>query len=735
MSDIFEDLMNFSALKNSNGVGFNKRVEEKTVNENTENMKPSDKLLLKIKNKGFNLGQMQNMLKTRGNQLVISCAGSGKTTSLIFKILYDIKTGYATRAVKTSTDATIRVPEKIWVSTFLKTGAEELANSLRKWQNQLGEVDISSAVTFSTLHAEFKRALAAMGINTTIVSAKDNSNYLKEVVRPLQLRNGNNKPLNSENYRDLESALAYTRGRLDPTRYSHDTYTELGIGPTIIDSILDSWKQKRKSAGVVDFEDLQEILFRECYVKQNEEVIQFLRERYNFIYIDEFQDTSQIQYALLKVYCMGCKQVVAVGDDDQTIYTWRGSDNKIITEKFAEDFNPIKNLLSVNYRCPSNILSAISPCIENNQGRFQKNLTSYKEGGTVRYLPALSYKTMVSNLSDLIYEDVKEGRSVAVLCRVNSDGLMPALILDKLNEISFSISGEGMTLDSYIGRMVLSIIKLFTEKNSPSVKRALNMLVWDEYGVNRLMKICKSNKVSIWTIEEDDLTYSCPEIAEHVLKWRAWRESMGEVATLKLVLQEYRVKIFQKDTQFNAVARSVIASVETLVDYFNYDFVQDFEMELEDINERLKARMKKGNTNVKITTVHEFKGKEADSVYVWNASEGVFPIKDAEDHVDTFEEERRVFYIANTRAKELNTLIYLKNKPSCFLAEMDLDDAVELGSTSGNIQGKIESEEAQEKALRLFEKNCLSEEDKKDVFLPTENSEIYEENEFWGRED
>lgn len=735
MSDIFEDLMNFTSLESPSREDFKGRVEDKKANEVTETMKPSDKLLLKIKNKGFNLGQMQNMLKTRGNQLVISCAGSGKTTSLIFKIMYDIKTGYATRAVQTSTGATIRVPEKIWVSTFLKTGADELANSLRKWQNQLGETDVSSAVTFSTLHAEFKRALTAMGINTSIVSVKDNSNYLKEVVKPLQLRNGNNKPLNSENYRDLESALAYTRGRLDPTRYIHDTYAELGIGPTIIDSILDGWKQKRKRAGVVDFEDLQEILFRECYVKQNEEVIQFLRERYNFIYIDEFQDTSQIQYALLKVYSMGCKQVVAVGDDDQTIYTWRGSDNKIITKKFAEDFNPTKNLLSVNYRCPSSILNAISPSIENNQGRFQKNLSSYKEGGTVRYLPALSYKTMVSNLSDLIYEDVKAGRSVAVLCRVNSDGLMPALILDKLNEISFSISGEGMTLDSYIGRMVLSIVKLFTEKNSPSVKRALNMLDWDEYGVNRLMKICKANKVSIWTIGEDDLTYSCPEVAKHVLKWRAWRESMGEVAALKLVLQEYRVNIFQKDTQFNAVARSVIASVETLVDYFNYDFVQDFEMELEDINERLKARMKKSNTNVKITTVHEFKGKEADSVYVWNASEGVFPIKDAEDHADTFEEERRVFYIANTRAKELSTLIYLKNKPSCFLAEMNLDDAIELGSTVGSVQGKIKSEEAQERALKLFEKDCLSEEDKKDVFLPTENSTLYEENEFWGREE
>ena len=447
---VFDELMNY---RNSS-VGANTKEEPK------KKIKPSEQLLIDIKNEGFDLSQMEAVLKTRGNQLVISCAGSGKTTVMVFKIIYDLKTGYATRVMETNGNS-VRIPEKIWVSTFLKSGAEELKFALRKWQGRLHCPDTSSAIQFSTLHAEFKRALTAMGISTNIVSAKDNSNYLKEAVKPYQLINGNGNHLNAEDYRNLEGALTYTRGRLDYTRYIHDEYTDLNIGETIIDAILRDWKAFRIKNGVCDFEDLQERLYYECYERNNQEVIDFLSKRYNFIYVDEFQDTSQIQYKLLQIYSIGCKQVMVVGDDDQTIYSWRGSDNKIITQDFIEDFSPVKNMLSVNFRCPSNILNAIKPCIKNNSTRFDKELTSFSEGGKVRYLPAGSYSKMVSSLSDLIYEDAKNNKSVVILCRVNSDGLMPALILDKLGNFSFSISGDGMTLDSYIGRTVLSIVKLF----------------------------------------------------------------------------------------------------------------------------------------------------------------------------------------------------------------------------------------------------------------------------------
>lgn len=643
-------------------------------NENLTKLKPSERLLAEIKEFGFELSQLETVLKCRGNQLVLSCAGSGKTTALIFKVIYDQKTGYATKQVQVNGN-NVRVTDSTWVCTFLKSGAEELKSSLVKWQRRLHCIDTASAIQFSTLHAEFKRALNSMGISTEIISESDNLKYLKDIVKVYCIMDSNGRPLNSEQVRDLQGALTYTRNRLDSSRYLRDTYTEFNIPPNMVDAILKDWKDCRKKDKVCDFEDLQEMLYHECYVKNNAEVINYLSNRFNFIYIDEFQDTSQIQYALIKIYGSKCRQLVAIGDDDQTIYSWRGSYNGIITREFMEDFHPTKNDLSINYRCPENILNSIKPSISCNTDRFEKDLVSYRKGGRVRYGGFMNYKHMVTTLSELVMEDIKADRSVAILCRVNSDGLMPALILDKLNNVSFSISGEGMTLDSYIGRTVMNIVKLFTEKTTAAVRNALGYLSWNTYLINNLMRVCKNNQMSIWTVNEKDLLYSCPELAQRILIWRKWREEKGDLEALKCVLQDYRVNVFYKDSQFNDVVKSVLYSVETLLDYYNYEYVEDFLMELEDINERLKARKKKSGMRVCIATVHEYKGKEADSIYVWNDSEDIFPYKGTEDVLEEFEEERRVHYIANTRAREINTIMYLKNKPGCFLQEMNLEGA------------------------------------------------------------
>lgn len=706
-NDIFQNLMAYSRNGKS---------------EDLKAMKPSDRLLAEIKSFGFEMSQLETVLRCKGNQLILSCAGSGKTTALIFKVIYDQKTGFASKVVEVNNNK-VRVADSTWVCTFLKSGAEELKTSLIKWQRRLHCADTSAAISFSTLHAEFKRALNSMSITTNIIKEADNSRYLKEIVKGYALTI-EGKPLNSEHLRDLEGALTYTRNRLDESRYQNDIYDELNIGPTLIDAILRDWKARRMKEGFCDFEDLQERLYEECYVKNNQEVIAYLSKRYNFIYIDEFQDTSQIQYALLKIYGSQARQVVAIGDDDQTIYSWRGSYNGIITKEFLEDFSPTKNDLSINFRCPSNILNAIKPSIKNNVNRFDKDLSSFKEGGKVRFGAYGNYKHMVSSLCDMVYDDVKENRSVAILCRVNSDGLMPAIILDKMGNVSFSISGDGMTLDSYIGRTVLSVIKLFTERCTPAVKSALNLLTWDTYCINNLMKVCKSNKLSIWTIDEHDLSYSCPSIAGRLLEWRRWRQAYGDIGALKLVLQDYRTNVFQKSTQFNDVVKSVISSVETLLDYYDYEYVEDFLSELEDINERLKARKKKSNTQIRIATVHEFKGKEADSVYVWNDSKEVFPYRGSEERDEEFEEERRIHYIACTRAKQINTLMFLRTRPGSFVDEMDLGDAEDITyeKTEGQAIAKLGKRMQEEVNLEKFEKFATDDDGSED-------------NPYWGLEE
>ena len=465
---------------------------------------------------------------------------------------------------------------------------------------------------------------------------------------------------------------------------------------------------------MVDFDDLQELLWEECYLRNNKELISFLSSRYAYMYIDEFQDTSQVQYEVLKVYASEAKGLFVIGDDDQTIYSWRGSDHKIITEKFIEDFNPAVQNLSVNYRCPKNILDAIKPSIVLNKDRHTKDLESFGEGGTVRVIEGSGYSDMAEKLVNCVYRDLEDGLSVAILCRVNSDGLLPAMMFDKLDRLSFSISGEGMTLNSYIGRLVLSIVKLFTEKSSPAVKRALEQLVWDKSGIANLMKVCKTNKMSIWTIDMADLCYSCPELGNIIAEWRRWKDSFGEVGCLSRVLDYYRVNVFQKDTQFNNVVRSTLQAVSTMLNVSGCESASEFEFDLDNMNERLLGRVKLYRHKVQIATVHEYKGKEADSVYVWNDSVDVFPIKGADENIDEYEEERRIHYIACTRAKKISTLVYLRDKQGAFVDEMDLSNAERMQVVLGTAVDEIAENSIEAGNLRGFIKRALSGADTED---------------------
>ena len=129
---------------------------------------------------------------------------------------------------------------------------------------------------------------------------------------------------------------------------------------------------------------------------------------------------------------------------------------------------------------------------------------------------------------------------------------------------------------------------------------------------------------------------------------------------------------------------------------------------MEEINERLKARVKSTKTRVVIATVHEYKGKEADSVYIWNDSEGIYPYKDSMDSPEELEEERRVHYIACTRARQKSTIMYLKGQEGMFVTELDLSKATEMrGETSGSMRKNLETKMREEAGLKMFEQSAV----------------------------
>ena len=704
MADLLKELESFSSgleeVKPKEQVVGTGYVKEKDT--------ASERFLERISEMGYDLTELVGALKTWGNQLVLSCAGSGKTTFTVLKLLYGTKTGKLTQKVEINGN-TVRTMARIWVSTFLRSGAKELEYEVAKWNKKLGYVDTSKSISFSTIHAEFKSVLNACGISTNFINAKDNSVALRNIVKRFGVRS-NGKFLNSEQLTDLEGALTYTRNRLDENRYVHQVYTDLGLTSIEIDAILNDWYKAREAAGKMDFEDLQDILYTKLFVEEDQNIIDCVTDRYDFLFIDEFQDTSQKQYAILKVYMQHAKQTVVVGDDDQTIYSWRGSDHQIITKKFIEDFSPSVSKLSTNYRCPANIVNSIVPSIERNSERLEKSIRASKEGGEVRLGVFPTYNAMVKKLNDLIYQDISDRMNVAIICRENSDGLLPAMMLDRDGRFSFSISGEGMSLNSYMVKQAMNVVRLVSEKATSGVASALKQLTYSTWEVDSLVSALKNSGETIWNVPMDEVSYSCPSISGILEEWRNVYRSVeeGKISEMDLVeylLSYYHNFVYEKESTYNMRMRSILSSFVVLVRSDGFSSASEFLYELNEMNLRLQSRMKLNNVDIRIVTVHEFKGKEVDSGYVWNDSFEVFPHKKAETQ-EELEEERRNHYIACTRPKKRLTIMTIQGKEGMFISEMDLSNAIRVDTVSGakgSLKGREDSVEARNRRRLLGE--------------------------------
>lgn len=995
-------------------------LSEKAYNELSENEKATYK-------KGYHLTEFANMLMQDGDCLIISGAGSGKTTALTFKIMKDILSGEATKQVDIGGN-TVTVVDDIFVGTFLKTGADELKASVEKWQRKMGYIVTTNRMQFGTLHAEFKRVLNAMGVKTPIGSADDIRKCLNKAIDSLGISRSDGHSLSFDDYAVIESIVCYYRNRLSSEKYQHPACEDYYLIPDILDKLVAYFAQERSNAGIMDFEDLQELLYKYLYVTPNKAVQDFVANRYKYIYIDEFQDTSEIQYAILKFYARGrlnCNKIcdnllkqsnggtifddlytgqvtrgkfVAIGDDDQCfvegqrvfidggtaniedigvsdriltavggdavrngkiesvssryysgktyivttssgrriqltgnhicfarlnsmdnclylcytmedgfelsftpygervwligkytsfdeltcyydeylkdyevltlapyrdnyafgvklledkgysferphqwgnsptflrltmmgnendnttiaynsdtkrgieilskmlnrydctrgintdiaftlanavksafkleddiiaiqygikltnkhynfvpasslctglyvpvfnkghiseeeiisidiedytgkvydinvkdtrnyvvdgvfchncIYSWRGSSLSVMLRDFTADFAPTTLKLSKNYRCPSNILNPILTSIARNTDRYPKELVSAREGGVFNAYHFVGLPLMLEHFMHQVEDDIKQGYNIAVICRTNFDGLIPALLLEMNKRHTFSISSQAMTLSYPLPRSILGVCRLFIDKSSPAVKSSLELLAgYDKNNVRKIMDKLKADasvgiSSSIWTLDIKDINYTCPTLmpiisgVRGILSRPQISNESNEIEALKFLYSYMLTTVYAKNNSYCLRVRSYIEAILYLLKSKNYDSVSDFYSEVINCNERLKSRIKKDNTPISIVTVHEFKGKERDSVYVWHDSKDLFPANKTDlDNEVQVAEERRVHYIACTRARKKCTIYALRNSHGMFLDEMNC-----VPSDPTVISGKIE---------------------------------------------
>lgn len=636
----------------------------------------TEQFLDKVEEAGYDLTYIKPILESTGNVLINAAAGSGKTTALVLKLYYDFVNG---RMLDTN-EYGMPVLLPVWVGTFLKSGQKDLSKQISRMGKRLGMVDLSTRVVVNTLHAEFYQACKLLGYSADVISDEDNKKLFTKALRDYGFRYSTSEV-------DAEySRVLNMRGSMD-------------IAPEYV-GVLNNWKSYRFSRGLIDFEDMQEILYKAAVKEARPEVRDLLSTRYRRCYFDEAQDVSKIQYEILKVYGLGkglakdsgnivedrsSGAVVMIGDDDQSIYSWRGSDISILTRRYPDDFNASVYQNPVNYRTPQGILGAVIPCIEKNENRFDKPLKSAKSGGVLRYGEMTDLAAMGKTLATLIDNDTLKGKSVAVLVRTNSEGVVPAMALAS-EGIDFSLSSSEMTLNGSVGNSAQGVIDLVNNGTGTLALRALGDLISDNTVVEAMRKYIKESNKGIWGISNEDLMYSLSDKeAARLIAWKTkYNKTFGGSEVLVDVLG-YLVDKLDKGrsaSPWNLRRCAVFTALRNMAISEGPDSkIADVSRKFGALRDALSSKyetLKRGYSRaVEIATVHEYKGREAQSVYVWNASKGVFPNKLAisSGKQEDYEEERRIFYIACTRARETETIFSLKGSKSPFLPEMDLSHA------------------------------------------------------------
>lgn len=358
------------------------------------------------------------------------------------------------------------------------------------------------------------------------------------------------------------------------------------------------------------------------------------------------------------------------------IYTWRGSDNDIIEWQFTQDFNPTENCLSTNYRCPSNILNPVIPSIKNNKTQHEIPLKSSKEGGEMYAYSFADNRGMIMRLMNDIEEDLQKGYNIVILCRTNFDGMIPAFTLEQQHRFDFSISGTNMTLNSALPRSIFRCASLFTERSTNAVRQSLELLVGRQnaWKIKEFVYVLQNDKESIFTIDLDDIKFSVPFLYDLISTLREYRDRNEDIEGLKYLYNYMVTEVYQGDSTYCENARAYIELLLVIIDTHNFDNVFDFCEKIQEYSDNLVLRVGKPKVPIQIATVHEYKGKERDSVYIWNDSTDIFPSKRADlSNEEELEEERRVHYIAWTRAKKKLTVYAKRGQQGRFLIECKTD--------------------------------------------------------------
>ncbi len=597
-----------------------------------------------VKYSQLNPAQKEAVTSDANHLRIIAGAGSGKTRVLTMRIAYLIEEKHVN-------------PTNILAITFTNKAANEMKKRIGEMLTNEG-----SSPFISTIHSLcvriLKEEIEVLGYprNFTIVDGDDQRTILKEAYKEFSI-----------DKKDLSyaSALDYI-GNCKYEELSFEEALKQAYGnETLIQKakVYKYYDERLKSIYALDFDDL--ILFTVRLFKLHHDVLAKWSRKFMYIHVDEFQDIDKTQYELIKLLSSCHDNVYVVGDPDQTIYTWRGADVNIIVN-FDKDFKNTKTIiLNQNYRSTNNILQGANSLIKNNKARVEKDLYSDNGDGDKIYHKTLSDETNEAYyIANNIKELVRKGYSykdVAILYRSNylSRDIEKVFIE---NRIPYVIYGGIRFYERMEVKDILSYLRLIVTGDDLAFQRVINQPKRGigPKAVDTIFDIAKKEKISMYEVVKRGLygknQNTLDKFVEMVEKWRNNLDKITLEETLTDVLDDsgYRAML-EKDNETERLenVKSLIDDIEDYQETYPGSTLADY---LSMISLYTDKAGEDGGESVNLMTIHAAKGLEFKVVFVIGLSEGIFPSERSKNEQKGIEEERRLAYVAYTRAKEKLTL-------------------------------------------------------------------------------
>ena len=616
--------------------------------------------------------QKEAVVNTDGPMLILAGAGSGKTKVLTTKVAYLIE--------EKNID-----PNNILAITFTNKAAKEMKERIFKLEgNSAFYIQISTFHSFGLKILKENCELLGYEKNFTILDSDDSLSIIKKIMKELNI------DANKYNPKAIKNVISNNKNEIiDPEKYSLYVNTDFD---EIALEVYRKYEKSLKINNAVDFDDL--LILPLKLFNNNPGVLQKYQEKYKYVFIDEYQDTNEPQYILSKMISAKYKNLTVVGDADQAIFTWRGANYKNILN-FEKDYKDAKVvLLEENYRSTKTILNAANNVIKNNKVRKEKNLwTQNEEGSKITYYKAFDEKDesnyVVNEIKKLIEKGVNP-KDICVLYRANAQSRTVEEAFLTSN-ISYNIVGSYAFYNRKEIKDLIAYLKLiYNNKDDVSLLRVIN---YPKRGIgNKAIEnlAIKSNvldkslyevidsgkeldfKNMIEEIKKEESHLTLTELIDMVLDKSGMKKSLEDEKSIEADIRLENLEEFKSIAKAMEINEGIV-SLEELLDKLAL---------VSDVSEQKNDNEDK----VTLMTMHAVKGLEYDYVFIVGVEEGLFPHSNSLESNDELEEERRLCYVAITRAKKKLYLINARsrilygkvssNVPSRFINEIS-DEYIE----------------------------------------------------------